>query len=861
MGIVNFLKQFLTKSASSVALVEDTSNDKLFDKLVYNSWAEFGVNKWWWDFKAAESIAFKDDVLSLNDKVKVSFIVYLVKRIHNFYVSHRSMSSADRDYQRVNVCQAFLNHLFKTRIDMEDDDFEIIINTAILYSKKNSYVKVPLKAILNQLQKKHDVLPLPESLQVVLAALLSKLKSSDDFCAELERAKLKEQVNHILFPPQNSESLRTVLFPGDDDFPILANTSIALLPADEKALWYQLFTICKKASGAKPSKRYLDEGDAIITQLGDRFKRTLVPWLDYLISLKEREKRNPQTVGNHTYIVISYEFISPPATECLKGLIWLCALSKDASLINRIALLADRSYRKIPGQGQTSTAIGNACLFTLYKIEGLEGISHLSRLKVRIKLASTLNLIEKYLVQAAEERDIPVGNIEDLAVDDFGLIDGERAFDIGDYKAILRIEKVGKISINWLKADGSIQKSEPVAIKEKHAGELKEIKLIAKQIEVNLSAQRDRIEGSFKQGRKMSWLHFETYYFNHGLLAYLSRKLIWKMETKSETIDAYWIDGQWINQEQQIIEATEVKSIFLWHPATSTVENVRAWRTFFLVKQIQQPIKQAFREIYLLTDAEVNTRTYSNRMAGHLLKQYQFNSLASIRGWKYTIQGQFDNGANGIASLKLPEFHLVAEYWTNAVDAENAINSSGIFNYVATDQVRFISTQLSGPVHLIDIPVVVFSEVMRDVDLFVGVASVGNDPNWRDNGGLPAYGDYWQNYSFGDLTEVAKSRKEILTRLLPRLKIAKVAEIRDKFLVVQGKKRTYKIHLGSTNILMEPNDQYLCIVPDRNPKNVTENLFLPFEGDNGLSVIISKALLLADDDKIKDVTITRQIER
>jgi hypothetical protein len=40
---------------------------------------------------------------------------------------------------------------------------------------------------------------------------------------------------------------------------------------------------------------------------------------------------------------------------------------------------------------------------------------------------------------------------------------------------------------------------------------------------------------------------------------------------------------------------------------------------------------------------------------------------------------------------------------------------------------------------------------------------------------------------------------------------------------------------------------------------VVINVFLPFEGDSGLSVILSKALMLADDDKITDTTITRQI--
>ena len=34
-----------------------------------------------------------------------------------------------------------------------------------------------------------------------------------------------------------------------------------------------------------------------------------------------------------------------------------------------------------------------------------------------------------------------------------------------------------------------------------------------------------------------------------------------------------------------------------------------------------------------------------------------------------------------------------------------------------------------------------------------------------------------------------------------------------RFLIVRGELRTYKLHLGSGNILMEPDNQYLCIVP------------------------------------------------
>jgi hypothetical protein len=143
----------------------------------------------------------------------------------------------------------------------------------------------------------------------------------------------------------------------------------------------------------------------------------------------------------------------------------------------------------------------------------------------------------------------------------------------------------------------------------------------------------------------------------------------------------------------------------------------------------------------------------------------------------------------------------------------------------------------------------------------LGVASVGTDPTWQDGGPDDRYRDYWQHYAFGELSGTAATRKQVLERLVPRLKIADRCSFADRFLVVRGHKRTYKIHLGSGNILMEPNDEYLCIIPDSRSRVAQDDLFLPFEGDRTLSIIISKAFLLAYDVKIKDATITRQIDR
>ena len=93
------------------------------------------------------------------------------------------------------------------------------------------------------------------------------------------------------------------------------------------------------------------------------------------------------------------------------------------------------------------------------------------------------------------------------------------------------------------------------------------------------------------------------------------------------------------------------------------------------------------------------------------------------------------------------------------------------------------------------------------------------------------------------------------------MKVADRCRLTERFLVVRGDVRTYKIHLGSGNILMEPNDQYLCIVPARGAASggPGDGVFLPFEGDGTLAIILSKAFLLAEDKKIKDPTILHQI--
>jgi hypothetical protein len=163
------------------------------------------------------------------------------------------------------------------------------------------------------------------------------------------------------------------------------------------------------------------------------------------------------------------------------------------------------------------------------------------------------------------------------------------------------------------------------------------------------------------------------------------------------------------------------------------------------------------------------------------------------------------------------------------------------------------------------VPAIAFSEVMRDVDLMVGVASIGRDEGWADPGADAAHPsqwhrgpalDYWNRFSRAELEESGRIRRAVLETMLPKLAIAERCRIEDRYLHVTGKVRRYRIHLGSGHVFLEPEDRYICIMP---AADAAAGIRLPFEGDAMLSLILSKAFLLAADDRIKDHGILSQI--
>jgi Domain of unknown function (DUF4132) len=644
--------------------------------------------------------------------------------------------------------------------------------------------------------------------------------------------------------------------------------------------WTTLLNHCMTATGGAPSKKWLDEARKLINPVrAARFQERVARWF-------------PLVDEPRTDVIESWSEWSPDPnvliidshSDILKGLIWCCSLSDDAGLARLLTALAISAYKKVPGVGPRAVKIGNACVYSLGAVPGTDGVAQLAILKVRVKFGTAQKGIEKALAATADRVGIPRDELEEMSVPAYGLTDvGLRREVLGDFTVELHANG-RKPEIRWIKSDGKQQKSVPAAVKQDFGDDLKEIKQAAKDIETMLPAQLARIEQAYLQQKTWDFPVWCERYLDHPLVGILARRLIWSFQCDRKQTSAIWTEDGLVDHGNKTADwINETTTVRLWHPLDeSNTEQITDWRDWLMEHEVQQPFKQAHREIYLLTDAERNTGIYSNRFAAHILKQHQFNTLCGARGWKNTLRLMVDDEFPP-ATLSLPSWGLRAEFWIEGAGDDYGVdtNEAGTYLYLRTDQVRFYqdgaatnSAHAGGggysssgtddeqhhPLNLEQIPTLVLSEVMRDVDLFVGVASVGNDPGWADGGPEGRYRDYWNDYSFGDLGSTAQTRKSVLERLIPRLSIASRCEFSDRFLVVRGDLRTYKIHLGSGNILMEPNDQYLCIVPKQSAaKKKADTVFLPFEGDKTMSIVLSKAIMLADDSKIKDPTIVQQI--
>jgi len=802
------------------------------------------------------------------EPLKHAFWQVIEKRYHFSTVGAPGSNAHHFDnhnWAKTMIYNRLLLEMLKRKPPFDENDFEKLLGC---FHQTTNYTYPDwelLKETVRLLEKLYRKSPAPElvkqSLNHLLEASVVFGKNSVQYSDRKENSAFRQRILDLINPPNSSGALPPIHLIAHDDFGINMNRFLQQLPHEAQQCWFALLHLLKKTSGSQPTAKFLKELKAAALSIPD-IEKELTKQIGFMANL---DVKTEQIVHNYNnpdipdYVYQSHTWVVSGNEPFAKGLVWVASLFSSNELAASLAKLAERRFKKYPGNGAICPSIGNAACYALARMDNPSAVSYLSALKLKPIQNNTKTLIDKLIGEAAARLGGTMQELEDGNVQDFGLVDGSRTFEIGGYLAEISLQPTGKAALQWFNAEGKMLKSAPGTLKTAHSEQLKELKIVFDLVLKTLAAQRQRLDRMYIEDRTWKLSNFENRFLHHGLLGNLTKRLIWHFQQGGQSSVGFWRNGTWQTVNGEAIGwLTPETTVRLWHPCTSSTEATLAWREAIERWQIVQPFKQAYREIYLLTDAELTTVTYSNRMAAHFVRQHQFASLARVRGWTYTLLGAWDSPDAGAAQIKMPAHKLRAEFWADAQFDNQEYNDTGIWNFVVTDQVRFYNEHEREPLRLLELPPIVFSEIMRDADLFVGVGSVGNDPTWNDKGDQRMQ-TYWQSYSFGDLGEMAKTRKAILEKLLPKLKIAKVAEIRDKFLIIKGTRRTYKIHIGSTNILMEPNDQYLCIVEKRNPEK-PDNLLLPFEGDHGFSVLLSKAFLLAEDDKITDTTILSQLE-
>jgi hypothetical protein len=258
------------------------------------------------------------------------------------------------------------------------------------------------------------------------------------------------------------------------------------------------------------------------------------------------------------------------------------------------------------------------------------------------------------------------------------------------------------------------------------------------------------------------------------------------------------------------------------------------WQDEVVRRRIVQPFKQVFRESYVREEAAPDARAEERRFVGQRLASGRARRLLESRGWL------FEGGDIEVPFRWFPRLKIRAVL--DVPDAGHVLHETGDVTTGPVVFQRDVVDENGEPefetVLWRDVPPEVYSEVMRDVDLVVSVASLERLPAWS--------------------AESARRRRELLRGLLADASFAGIAAAGDHA-EVAGRLARYRVHLGSGAASIEPGG-HDCTPPELTADEVAA-LFIPFaEQDLKTGQVLGRILRLASDETIDDPLFGAQLE-
>lgn len=409
-------------------------------------------------------------------------------------------------------------------------------------------------------------------------------------------------------------------------------------------------------------------------------------------------------------------------------------------------------------------------------------------------------------------------SMESLLVDELQTYLEPREID-GRSVCIL-IDDQGKASLQVVR-EGKILKSVPADLKKDPYVRALNVKL--KELKEQYVRSRHLLEEAMVDGIQMT-VDEVGRIMRHPVIAPLANNLVWLTEDAA----GLFVDGKLQDPNGGVVILHSNHRLRIAHPYDLYERGIWAdWQRWLFDHQERQTFKQVFRELYISTAEEAETFK-SVRYSGNQVDPRKAKALLLGRDWKVDY-------SSGIYKVFYKQ-HIVAGLYSGNI--RNMLFTPGDIEYPAIESVYF---QCDGyrMMKLGDVPPIIFSEIMRDVDLVVSVAHAG--------GVVPE--------ASHSTMEMRKLLMEHTARML-RLKQIKVE---GHFIHVSGALAEYRIHLGSGEI-HQAGGTHIAVIPVHSQHR--GKLFLPFMDDDPKTAeILSKAILFADDKRIKDPTILSQINR
>ena len=388
--------------------------------------------------------------------------------------------------------------------------------------------------------------------------------------------------------------------------------------------------------------------------------------------------------------------------------------------------------------------------------------------------------------------------------------------EFGNVVLELKIDAFGKADIFVLK-DGKSQKSIPAKYKKEKA--VKELVANKNYLKKQYSRIIKFLEESMLNQEAFSYEDIEML-MQHPVVKALLSKLVLLNEKSS----GFWKESGLVDVEGNSIEVEKSTNFKIAHPVHLHRQKVwSAYQKYAFDHELVQPFKQIFRELYLLTEDEKEKAIHSKRYEGHQIQVQKTVALLKTRGWRV----DYDEGLHKVFHKEgyVARLYAMAD-WFSPSDVEAP----------TLEHVSFESLKDYRDIKLVEVDEVIFSEVMRDVDLVVSVAHVGGvDP---------------------EASHSTLEMRAVLAKESARLFKLDNIEVKERHIIIAGKLATYSVHLGSG--MVSKDGLSLSIIPVHSQHR--GRLFLPFIDDDPKSAeIISKMKMLAEDDKIQDPTVLGQI--